>query len=58
MMERALRKAEKEVRMITYNSEGHGGWSYENEVSALHEIITFLRPHLTQPENGPANAGR
>lgn len=49
MMERALEKSGKKVRMITYNSEDHRGWSYENEVRALHEIIAFFRPHLAPP---------
>ena len=35
------------VRMITYESEGHSGWSYENDVGSTKDIIEFLRPHLT-----------
>lgn len=46
--ERALKKAGKNVRMTTYRDEGHGGWSQENELKNLEEIIDFFKPHLAQ----------
>jgi dipeptidyl aminopeptidase/acylaminoacyl peptidase len=49
MMEKALKKAGKSVRMTTYKNEGHGGWSYKNELQNLEEIIAFFEPHLAQP---------
>ena len=46
--ERALKKAGKNVRMTTYRDEGHGGWSQENELKNLEEIVDFFKPHLAQ----------
>jgi len=54
MMERALRSAGKSVRMIAYDTEGHGAWSYDNDVRATNEIIEFLRPHLDRRMEGMA----
>ena len=56
IMQGALRKAGKQVTMTTYKMEGHGGWSYENEVQNINEIIAFFRPHLAPPAEVPAGA--
>lgn len=45
---RTLKKAGKNVRMTTYRMEGHGGWSQENELQNLEEIVAFFKPHLAQ----------
>jgi dipeptidyl aminopeptidase/acylaminoacyl peptidase len=47
IMARALKAAGRDVRMITYDNEGHSGWSYENDVSSTKQIIEFLKPHLS-----------
>jgi dipeptidyl aminopeptidase/acylaminoacyl peptidase len=44
----ALKKASKNVRLTTYRMEGHGGWSQENALQNLEEIVTFFKPHLAQ----------
>ncbi len=46
LMQKALKKAGKNVRMTTYKMEGHGSWSNENELQNLEEIIAFFEPHL------------
>lgn len=46
MMHKALRKAGKPVKLITYEGEGHRSWSYSNDVRMMNEVIAFLRPHL------------
>jgi dipeptidyl aminopeptidase/acylaminoacyl peptidase len=54
MMERALRAAGKQVRMVAYKGEGHRAWSHENELESIQLIIAFLKPHLS-PEPAGAN---
>jgi len=56
LMYKALKKAGKDVRMTTYKMEGHGGWSQENEVQNLDEIIGFFEPHLAQRPPAPSPA--
>ena len=47
-MHKALKKAGKNVRLTTYKMEGHGGWSHENALQNLEEIITFFEPYLAR----------
>ena len=47
-MEKALKKAGKEVKFIELKDEGHGGWSLENEVLYLESIEAFLNQHIGQ----------
>jgi len=46
IMERALKKAGKPVRLITYKGEGHGGWQDETEAEALDEMLKFVETHI------------
>ncbi|HKR33404.1 MAG TPA: S9 family peptidase [Steroidobacteraceae bacterium] len=48
LMHKALKKAGKNVRLTTYKMEGHGGWSQENALQNLEEIITFFEPYLAR----------
>jgi dipeptidyl aminopeptidase/acylaminoacyl peptidase len=50
IMERALRKARKNVRMITQEGAGHHSWENETELATLNEIVAFFRPHLAPRE--------
>jgi dipeptidyl aminopeptidase/acylaminoacyl peptidase len=49
IMEKALKKAGKSVRMTTYRNEGHRGWSSKNELQNLQEVIAFFQPLLAAP---------
>lgn len=46
VMNRALKKAGKDVEFITLKDEGHNGWSLDNEVLYLETIEAFLDKHL------------
>jgi len=45
-MERALKRAGIDVRLVELENEGHNGWSSKNEALVLTEIETFLARHL------------
>ena len=45
-MDRALREAGEDVRLVILEGEGHSSWSKANETTALTEIETFLARHL------------
>lgn len=45
-MDRALRRAGKDVRFITLEGESHSGWRQDDHILALSEIETFLARHL------------
>ncbi|HEY0600127.1 S9 family peptidase, partial [Brevundimonas sp.] len=45
-MERALRRAGVDVRLVELENEGHSGWSTRNDALVLTEIETFLARHL------------
>lgn len=45
-MERALRRAGKDVELIEYEDEGHSYWSRENTIDYLTEVLDFLDTHL------------
>lgn len=51
-MERALRRAGRDVRLVVVESEGHSDWSTRNNALLLTEIETFLGRHL--PTEAPA----
>ncbi len=45
-MERALRRAGKDVRFITLEGEDHNDWRQDDHILALREIEAFLAEHL------------
>lgn len=45
-MDRALRRAGKDVRFVTLEGEGHSGWRRDDHILALTEIEAFLATHL------------
>lgn len=45
-MERALRRAGKDVRLVVVENEGHSDWSTRNDALLLTEIEAFLGRHL------------
>ena len=51
-MDRALRRAGKEVRFVTLEGEGHSGWREDDHALALREIEAFLSRHLPV-DSGP-----
>lgn len=53
-MDRALRRAGKEVRFVTLEGEGHSGWRQNDHVLALTEIEAFLTRHMPVAPTGPA----
>ena len=52
-MERALRRAGRDVRLVVMEDEGHSNWSTRNETLVLTEIEAFLAAHLPAA-SGPA----
>lgn len=45
-MERALRRAGADVRLVELEDEGHSGWTAKTEAQVLTEMETFLARHL------------
>ena len=48
-MERALKSAGVDVKLVELENAGHNGWSSKNEALVLTEIETFLARHLPAP---------
>ena len=46
LMQAALQKAGKDVRLVVYPHEGHTDWSPTDEQAALTEIAAFIESHL------------
>ena len=46
LMNRALKNAGRDVRLITYKNEGHRDWEPEDEKAALTEIAKFIEAHI------------
>ena len=45
-MDKALRAAHKDVRLVTYTGEGHADWAPRDEQSALTEVAGFIEGHI------------
>ena len=45
-MERALRRAGADVRLVPLEGEGHSNWDTDTEARVLTEIEQFLAQHL------------
>jgi len=56
-MDRALRRAGKEVRFVELEDEGHNNWSSKVEAQVLNEIETFLARHLPTDPAPQAQTG-
>lgn len=55
VMERALERVGKDVRLVVLEDAGHNGWSTAQEATVLEEMETFLARHLpVGGDNGPA----
>ncbi len=46
LMEKALKAAGKDVKLVVYPGEGHADWSQKDEESALQQIDAFLKAHI------------
>lgn len=55
-MDRALRRAGKDVRFVVLEDAGHSNWSTRQSTTALAEIETFLARHLPVPTPAPVPA--
>ncbi|HEX4095285.1 MAG TPA: prolyl oligopeptidase family serine peptidase, partial [Caulobacteraceae bacterium] len=54
MMQAALQKAGKDVRLVIYPHEGHTDWSPTDEQAALTEIAAFIESHIDPAQAGAA----
>jgi dienelactone hydrolase len=45
-MERAMRKAKKDVRLVVFPGEGHADWSPRDEQAALTEVAGFIEAQI------------
>jgi dienelactone hydrolase len=52
-MDKALRKAGRQTRLILVKDEGHPDWGTDDQTSAVREILTFLQAHIA-PAAPPA----
>lgn len=46
IMEKALKGAGKQVRLIEYTGQGHSGWASTIEVSSLKDMLAFVDQHI------------
>ncbi len=53
IMNRALKRAGKDVTLIEYKYEEHTGWEPANEKAAIQSVATFIQAHIAP---GPAPA--
>ena len=52
MMQAALSKAGKDVRLVVYPHEGHTDWTPADEQAALTEIAAFIEGHIAPAKPG------
>ena len=52
MMQAALSKAGKDVRLVVYPHEGHTDWTPSDEQAALTEIAAFIESHIDPAKPG------
>ena len=52
MMQRALQRAGKDVRLVVYPHEGHTDWTPTDEQAALTEIDAFISTHIAPAKPG------
>ena len=53
-MERALRRARKDVHLVVMEGAGHSRWLSRDETRVLSEMESFLATHLPVGGAGPA----
>jgi dipeptidyl aminopeptidase/acylaminoacyl peptidase len=53
IMERALKKAGREVNLITFKNEDHTGWEPEDEKAALADVLSFIEAHIAPATLSP-----
>ena len=46
MMESALKKAGKDVRLVVYKTEGHPYWSDDHMKDAMTQVTAFIQDHI------------
>jgi dipeptidyl aminopeptidase/acylaminoacyl peptidase len=46
LMEKALKGAGKQVRLVEYTGQGHSGWAPNMEVSSLKDMLAFIDQHI------------
>ncbi len=46
LMDAALKREGKDVRLILLHTEGHPYWSKENELPAMTEVVNFIEAHI------------
>ncbi len=57
IMYRALKRAGKDVTLLTYRHEGHSDWQPDDEIASMGEIIKFIEAHIAPaPLAAPAAA--
>ena len=49
LMQAALKKAGKDVRLLLYAGEGHSEWEPDDEQAALIETFRFIQSHIGSP---------
>jgi dipeptidyl aminopeptidase/acylaminoacyl peptidase len=45
-MDKALKKAGRTVTFSRYEGAGHGGWSREDEIKSLKEMLEFVDTYI------------
>jgi len=53
-MERALKKAGKDVKLIIVKNEDHSGWDTDHEKAALQAVADFIEAHIAPATPAPA----
>lgn len=53
IMERALKRAGRDVKLITFPNQGHPHWEAENEKTALTDLLDFIEAHIAPAKLSP-----
>ena len=58
IMFRALKRAGKDVTLLTYSHEAHSDWQPDDEIASMAQIIKFIEAHIAPaPLTAPPAAG-
>ena len=55
-MERALKSAKRDVRLIVVQGEDHSDWSDDNEKKTLGDVADFIKSHIAPAPLSPPPA--